>query len=91
MSTATRTRLLAQLARIELQIEAANVALDDLVTKSVESYTFESGDGKQSAKRVDTSKFDQLISVLEQRAEHIRQRLGGLGLVNMNVRRKEGL
>jgi hypothetical protein len=91
LDAATVTRLQAQLARLVLQIEAANTALDALATKEIESYSLDTGEGQQSAKRWDALKLDELISRLEVRAESIRQRLGGLGVVNMNVRRKEDL
>jgi flagellar biosynthesis chaperone FliJ len=91
LSTSTYNRLVTQLTRIEAQIELANETIDSLLTKEIESYSLDTGEGKQSAKRWDAMKLDQLISTLEQRAEHIRQRLAGLGVVAMNVRRKDDL
>lgn len=91
LSTATKARLTAQLARLEAQIESANVALDSLATQEIESYTLNTGEGTQSAKRWDAMKLDALISRLEQRAEHTRQRLLGLGVIALNVRRKDDL
>lgn len=91
MSTTTAARLQAQLARLEAQIEAANVVLDSLTTQEIESYRLDTGEGSQQAKRWDMAKIDSLISRLEQRAEHIRQRLTGLGCVSLNVRRKDDM
>jgi len=91
LSTATRTRLLAQLANLETQIENANAALTSTTTQEIESYTLNTGEGSQSAKRWDGMKLEQLIRRLGRRAEHIRQRLAGLGVTNMNVRRKDSL
>jgi chromosome segregation ATPase len=91
MSTAEATRLRARLARLEAQIENANTALDALTTQEIESYSLDTNEAKQSAKRWDAMKLDELIARLEIRAEHIRQRLTGLGVVNLNVRRKEGM
>jgi hypothetical protein len=91
LSTATRIRLLAQLATIETQIENANATLTSLTTQEIESYTLNTGEASQSAKRWDGMKIEGLIRRLEIRAEHIRQRLAGLGVVNMNTRRKEGM
>jgi hypothetical protein len=91
LSAATITRLRAQLARLEAQLEAANTALDNLAIQEIESYSLDTNEAKQSAKRWDALKLDELISRLEQRAEYIRQRLEGFGIMNLNVRRKEGL
>jgi len=91
LSAATVTRLEAQLERLEAQILAANETLDTLLTKDIESFSLDTNEAKQSAKRWDAAKLDDLIAKLEIRAEALRQRLAGLGLVNMNVRRKEDL
>lgn len=91
LTAETITRLQERLARLEAQIESANDALDSLVTQEIESFTLNTGEGSQSSKRWEANKLDQLIARLEKRAEHIRQRLCGLGVVNFNMRRKEGL
>jgi chromosome segregation ATPase len=87
----TVTRLTAQLARLVTQIESANTALDALAAQEIESYSLDTNEAKQSAKRWDAEKFDTLIDRLERRAEHIRQRLAGMGVMNLNVRRTEGM
>lgn len=91
LSTATHTRLVAQLARIEAQIAAADAAMLKLVAGEIESFSLNTGEGTQSSKRWDAGNILTLISRLEQYAESIRQRLNGKGIVNMNVRRKEGM
>lgn len=91
LTAETITRLQERLARLVSQIEAANDALDSLVSQEIESFTLNTGEGSQSSKRWEAAKLDNLIARLEKRAEHIRQRLSGLGVVNLNQRRKEGL
>jgi hypothetical protein len=91
LEAATVTRLTAQLARLEAQIELANTALDGIAAKEIESFSLDTNEGKQSAKRWDAAKLDTLIATLERRAEHIRQRLAGMGVMNLNVRRTEDM
>jgi hypothetical protein len=91
LSAATRTRLQADLATVVAQIDAANAALTSLVAKEIESYRLDTGEASQQAKRVDIEKLERLISRLEARADRIRQRLAGAGVVNLNVRRMDGL
>ena len=91
LSADTVLRLQTQLARLELQIESANTALDALSAETIESYSLDTGEAKQQAKRWDSEKIDALIDRLERRAEHIRQRLAGMGVMNLNVRRTEGM
>lgn len=87
LSAATRTRLLTELATVETQIENANTALTSLMSQEIESYRLDTGEGSQQARRVDVEKFERMISRLETKAEALRQRLSGRGIVNMNVRR----
>lgn len=91
IATETRTRLLAQLARLEAQIEAASDTMDSLAAQEIESYRLDTGEGSQQAKRWDATRLDSLIARLERRAEHIRQRLAGMGVTTLNVRRKDDM
>lgn len=91
MSATTYERLLAQLEKLESQIDLIDTTLDSLVTQEVESFSLNTGEASQTAKRWDAMKLDDLKRRLEIRAEHLRQRLAGYGVTNMNVRRKDGL
>ena len=87
----TVLRLQTQLTQLKAQIKLANTALDGIAAKEIESFSLDTNEGKQSAKRWDAAKLDTLIATLERRAEHIRQRLAGMGVMNLNARRTEDM
>jgi len=91
LSATTRTRLQAELTTVEAQISAANTTMTSIVGKEIESYRLDTGEGSQQTKRLDIEKLERLISKLESKAERLRQRLAGAGVVNINVRRMDGL
>ena len=77
--------------RLTSQIAAANDTLDALVRQQIESFTLNTGEGSQSSKRWDMAHIEDSIAKWERRLESIRQRLSGLGVMNLNVRRKGDL
>ena len=88
MSTETRERLEDRLTVIEAQIDTANDTMDSLLSKINESYRFDSGEASQQAKRMNIEKLSDQIDILERRAQAIRNRLNGMGVLNLNVRRR---
>jgi len=91
MSSTTIARLQARLTKLEDQIDLIDTTLDTMVTQDVESFALNTGEGSQTVRRYTAIELDDLRRRLETRAENIRQRLAGYGVVNMNVRRKDGL
>jgi len=91
LTSAQITALQSRYTRICEQIELANTTFDGLVANQIESFSLNTGEGSQASKRWEAAKLQELSSVLERRRESIYQRLTGLGLLNMNVRRKGDL
>ena len=87
LPASTRTRLLAELVIVEAQITATNDRLTSIMAQDVESYTLNTGEASQSAKRWDAMKIADLLEKLEAKAQRIRQRLAGLCVMNLNIRR----
>ena len=86
-STASQYR--ARIEKLDSQIELANDALDkSLENGGVISYTFESAEGKQTTKRLDTDDFYKLIEQLESRRDWYYRKLTRQGVVAVNLRRK---
>lgn len=88
-TTQTREILVARIESISRQIANAHATLERLLAQEIESYRLDTGEGSQQAKRASTDHLDKLIARLETRAEHYRQRLAGLGVTAMTVRRFE--
>lgn len=86
--TNRRAALEARLAKKKLQLEAANTAYDELIAINVEDYKFDSNEGSQRARRRRIEELTNLIETLEQQIEALENRLCGLGIVNLNLRRK---
>ena len=89
IDSSTRTRILAQISKIETQLTALDTAFTEAVANAeVESYKFDSGEGSQQVKRRDPNDIQKLIDKLESRLAYLYRRLDGKGLVNMNLRRR---
>lgn len=81
-------RIQAQITEKETQLTAANAALTRaLEDAEVQSYAFDSGEGKQSATRRSPSELRTLIQGLESDLNRLYNRLSGGGIVRMNLRR----
>jgi hypothetical protein len=91
LSANTIARLQRELAMYEAQIDKINALILSIADKELESYSLDTNEARQSAKRWDISKLQEMVCRLDIHAESTRQRLEGLGVMNMNVRRKEGL
>ena len=86
--TNRKAALQARLAKKREQLESANTAYDELIAINVEDYKFDSNEGSQRANRRKLEDLTKLISTLEAAIEALENRLCGLGIVVLNVRRK---
>lgn len=89
LSQSTISRLQKQLATIEGQIDTANESMNKVLANDIQSFSFNSGEGSQSSTRWSVSQYESIISKLEKKAESIRQRLSGLGVTSLSVRRRD--
>lgn len=90
--TARRAQLEADLARVNDQITRIETAIEGSFDNAeVEMYRFDSGEGWQQTRRRSPEELFRLLERLESRRNWIQRKLcQGGGLVNMNVRRKQG-
>ena len=83
-----KTRLQAQLVKVQ----AALVSLYDQLTEqsalSVQSYEFDSGDGRQRTTRRKLDEIQKQIEILEATEEHLMNELYNMGLTSIQLRRK---
>lgn len=91
INSTERQRIIDQIKTIDIQINNLNTALTDATTRSeIESYSTDSGQGRQSVKRRDPEKIISQIRSLEIRRNHLIQRLNGTGVVNFRFGRRDG-
>ncbi len=85
---ARKSRLSAQLVKVQ----AALISLYDQLTEqsalSVQSYEFDSGDGKQRTTRRKLSDIQEQIEKLEATEDWLTRELYNMGLISTVVRRK---
>ncbi len=90
MSTNKRARLLAQLEKKEAQLLKAETAYDTLLDSGdIESYSFDSGEGRQSTKRRALDSLEKTIDRLEAQIDALVRRLQGTGIMNITLSRRE--
>lgn len=86
--TSTRkARLEQQLTRTQAALTAAYSAFTELTGSTVESYTFDSGEGLQKVKRRGVTKQLNEIKRLEATEAHLINQLHNMGLVTIRLRR----
>jgi hypothetical protein len=88
LSLAQAAKIQAQLVVLETQLDAANAAYTAaLGSGDVESYTFDSNEGKQSTTLRSPSVIFTQIQNIQSQITRLENRLYGRGLVNLNLRR----
>lgn len=88
--TSRRARLRLQLSRVQAALATLYANLSELSTSSVQSYDFESGDGRQRATRRSLKDIQDQIERLEATEEHLINELSNMGLISVALRRKPG-
>ena len=89
LSSTRRTRILARIAALEAQLDAADETLERLLSKELSEYRFDSGEGTQQTKRLDVEKLNKIVDNLERRLCWYQSKLDCIGIVNLNLRRKQ--
>lgn len=89
ISSTRRQRLTEALERILAQLEKLYTTYDQAISGDQESYTFDSGEGRQTTKRRKPAEIKDQIDLLESQADRIYKKLNGTGVVNFNMRRKQ--
>lgn len=88
LPVSTRSRITAQITTKEAQLAAANDAyLAALGSGDIESYQFDSKEGKQATTLRSPTVLLKAIRELESQLERLYRRLDGTGVVNLNLRR----
>lgn len=91
ISSTKKARLEARLVIIRTQISEAETALSSALSNGViESYTFDSGEGRQQTKNRNLKQLTDILDHLYATEDSILKRLSGTGLVNINIRRHIG-
>ena len=83
-----KTRLTQQLARIQTALSALYDQLTEQSATSVQSYTFDSGEGIQTTRRRKLSEIQDQIDRLQATEAHLINELNNMGLINIQLRRK---
>jgi len=87
METNRRARIIARLEKLEAQLAALDDAIDNGILH-VEMASLDTGEGKQVMKYKSFDQMERLQKSLERRIERYYNILDGVGIVNMNLRRK---
>lgn len=85
---ARKSRLSAQLVKVQAALVSLYDQLAEQSASSVQSYEFDSGDGRQRTTRRKLSDIQDQIERLEATEDWLTRELGGLGLVVTQLRRK---
>ena len=88
LTASVRARIQARIAKLEAAIDAAEDALIEAAGSSEESFKFDSREGSQQLKNRDTKELQQSIDDMYTLLEHLYQRLKGIGVIRLNLRRK---
>lgn len=84
-----RARVLAQIAKKEALLAKAELAYESALENSgVQSYMIDTGEGKQATTRRKPADIRTEITALETEINGLYSRLGGGGIVSMNLRRR---
>ena len=85
---ARKSRLRAQLAKVQAALASLYDQLTEQSASSVQSYQFDSGDGSQRTTRRKLSEIQDQIERLEATEEHLINELYNMGLTSIQLRRK---
>jgi len=88
LGTTTRNKIKAKIARLKSQLESLENTLDEAFEKGIESYSFDSGEGKQSTKYRSLEDLQKSRDKIEAELDYLYRRLNGGNIVNMNLRRR---
>lgn len=77
-----RTTLEASIASTKLQIAAYEQAAIDLASGAIESYTLDTGQTRQTVKKFDLVKLQDVIDGLYNRCATLQARLNGSGVTH---------
>lgn len=88
INSADKIALEARLVRKQALLTAAYDQMDALLANDIDSYSLDTGEGKQAAKKKSTQSLLEAIDILERQIQQLVNRLRGLGVVKMNVRRR---
>lgn len=84
-----RQQILDRIVKKEEQLISLNTQYDEaLENVSIESYTLDTGNGKQSTKRRNPEEIQKLISTTEKEIDSLYRKIRGTGLVNLNQSRR---
>ncbi len=87
--TCRHQRIQGRIAKKEAQLALLYIELDAAIENvGIESYSLDTGNGKQATKRRDPQKIQELIDTLERQIDSLYRKLKGTGLVNMNMTRR---
>ena len=89
LSTSNKADIQAKITRLMAQLEIANDTLDSAVGNEILEYRFDSGEGSQRTQYKTPDQLTKIIDWLESRIDYLNRRLNGIGLSNLNLRRKQ--
>ena len=89
LDPALQSVIRSRIVRKQAQLDSAYDALDEaLKNAEIQSYQFDSGEGKQATTRRKPEELQKMISMLESDIARLYNRLSGKGVVNMSLRRR---
>ena len=84
-----KIRLRTKLTQVQTVLDSLYNAMLEMSATGAKSYKFDSGEGSQSTTRRDLSEIQDMIERYEATERHLINELYGVGLVNIQVRRKK--
>ena len=83
-----KARIIAKIKQIRAMIDALDATYLALSASLIDSYKFDSGEGSQQTSRKKLNEVRMEIDALEAKEQHYINELYGMGIINMNLRRK---
>jgi hypothetical protein len=88
ISQSRRAEIIAAIEKKQAQLAIVQATYERALAQENESYTFDSGEGRQQAKFRGLDKIADQIDRLESQIAALQRKLSGTGVVNVNLRRK---
>jgi len=88
LSNTRQAEIAAEITTLTTRLTALNTAYTDAIAGGVESYKLDSGEASSSVKYRSLESLQKAIDFTSSRIKHLKAKLRGTGIVNLNLRRK---
>jgi len=88
LSSARVAEIEAEITELTTRLTALNSAYSDAIAGGIESYKLDSAESSSAVKYKSLDSMEKAIDKTSSRIKHLKAKLRGTGLVNLNLRRK---